>query len=129
MNLYRTHPDFAARRQHPQLLTDAYLGAHRGPGYHGAVTLDGECAVKRQAEEPGRPARLEPLELPRDCRAQFVQARAGYGGDLDGWRARQSRTVGKEFDLVAHFTQARRVGKVGLGDDKDSAPDAQQVKN
>ncbi len=129
MNLYRTHPDFAARRQHAQLLADAHLGAHRGSGHHRAVALDGERAVERQAEEPGRPARIEALELARDRRAQFVQARAGYRRNRDDRRTRQTRAVGQQFDLVANFTQARGIGKVGLGDDEDAALDAEQMKD
>ena len=86
------------------------------------MALDDERAVERQAEQPGRAARLEAVELPRDLRAQFVEARAGDRRDRDHRRARERGAVGEQFDLVAHFAQARRVGEVGLGDDEDAAP-------
>ena len=44
-------------------------------------------------------------------------------------RARQSRAIGEQFDFVAHFSEARRIDEVGLGDEKDAAPDAEQMED
>ena len=70
---------------------------------------------------------------PSSCRAIAARSSSRPAPVIDetatiGAPAR-ARAVGQQFDLVAHFTQARRVGEVGLGDDEDAAPDAEQMKD
>ncbi len=129
MHLDRAHAHLVARRQHAQFVTDADLGAHRGPGDDDAVSFDDKRAIEREPEDTGGAARLETVELADDLRAQRVKAESGDRRDLDHRRAGERGAVCHQLDLVAHVAEARSVGQVGLGDHEDAPPGAEQMQN
>jgi len=98
VDLNPAHPDLFATRQDAQLLPHADLRAHPGAGYDGAVALDCEGTVERQAEDPGRAPRIEPNQLTSHLAAKFLESRAGNRRDRNGRRGGELGTVCQQLD-------------------------------
>src|SRR5438552_7327904 len=105
MHLDRAYAHLLTGGEHAQLLPEPHFRAHRGPGDDGAVALDNESAVERQAEEAGWAAPLKTLELLRDRRAQIVEANSADRRNRNQRRTFEAGTVGEEFDFLAHVSQ------------------------
>src|SRR5260370_41191893 len=116
MHLDRAHADLTSRRQHPELVADADLGAHRSAGDDDAVSLDDERSIEREPEDAGRPTRLKAVELTYDLGAQRVEAEAGDRRDLDDRLPGERGAVCQHLVRVPHVADAPRAGRVSLGD-------------